>query len=71
MNFLAAKTNRSRIGLYGSRKDFHERAFSRTVFPEESQDFPTVQSEIHLVQRAHAGIGLLDAAHFQQQPRLG
>ena len=57
------------IGAVRAAEDFHQRALSSAILPEQCEHFAGGERKIHAAQRLHAGERLHDAAHREKRRR--
>ena len=61
---VAVDANRARVGLHRAVDDFHQRGFTRTVFPQYGVNFTRRKGQRYIAIRHHTRISLGDAEEF-------
>jgi hypothetical protein len=64
--WLAVEEYFAGVGRVGSAKNLDERAFSSSIFPEQSEDFAPSQLQVNVPQCSHPGVGFADPPHLEQ-----
>ncbi len=66
LDLLALELERAGIRRIDAGDDFHQRRFAGAVFAHQRMDMAALETELHVVEREHAGKGFADVLDLEQ-----